>query len=76
VPSQETFQVVVGVTGNTTAKLQVFDSRGQFVHQEDIISKEGTRIEVLNLPSNFPAGIYWLRLLMGDQNLTKKLLIR
>lgn len=70
-------QIVVGTTPSTAIKLQLIDARGPIVYRRDLItSPHEKKLEVLDLNTNYPSEIYWIHLILGDQILCKKLLIR
>ncbi|MEL6969332.1 MAG: T9SS type A sorting domain-containing protein [Bacteroidota bacterium] len=57
----------------TTTQLRVVNSLGQVLHQEWINVQSG--LNQFELPTNFPAGQYWLEMNLGDRSVTKSFVI-
>ncbi len=73
-PSQgEIFVNLSGIDLSKDTRLQIVSSLGQVVYSESIPLATG--LSTINLPSNIPAGIYFIRLEDKNSILSKKLII-
>ena len=75
-PASEILNVELGTLNEVTARIEIFNSRGQIIYSEQNISStnEKSRIYKLDLRDHLK-GIYFIKITRGEQYAVKKLML-